>query len=187
MDIKGSGVIHPPCPSSIIENILMEIDQLNINNNHFEGLDINLYISNNVKRSSLETIREEHQPPPHRERGQHQHPPRSWHRDEHQQDQRELRQDTWHGWHFHPRQRQPSDSDLASQRPIGGRTRVGQLHPYRGNNISDHLRVHPRHLELQHHPGQDSKMEDIAPGSISTSSIWRHLGMLLRGHLRQPR
>ena len=27
----------------------MEIDQLNINNNHFEGLDINLHISNNVK------------------------------------------------------------------------------------------------------------------------------------------
>ena len=49
MDIKGSGVIHPLCLSSIIENILMEIDQLNINNNHFEELDINLHISNNVK------------------------------------------------------------------------------------------------------------------------------------------
>ena len=71
------------------------------------------------QRSSLETIREEHQPPPHRERGQHQHSHRSWHRGEHQQDQRWQHQDTWHGWHFHPRQHQSSESDLASQRPIG--------------------------------------------------------------------
>ena len=42
-----------------------------------------------------------------------------WQRDERQQDQRWQHQDSWHGWHFHPRQHQYSESDLASQRPIG--------------------------------------------------------------------
>ena len=49
MDIKGFGVIHPRCPSSIIENILMETDQFNINNNHIEEIDIRLRISNLIK------------------------------------------------------------------------------------------------------------------------------------------
>ena len=70
------------------------------------------------QRPTLETIREEHQPIPHRERGQRQHSDRSWHHREHQQDQRWQNQDTWHGWYYRPRQ-QPSEPDLASQRPIG--------------------------------------------------------------------
>ena len=80
------------------------------------------------QRSSLETIREEHQPQPHRERGQHQHPPRSWHRDEHQQDQKGHQQDTWHGWHFHPRQHQAIGFRPSISTSHRSRTRVGQLH-----------------------------------------------------------
>ena len=68
----------------------------------------------------METIREEHQPQHHRERGQRQPSNRSWHHHhDHQQDHRWQHQDTWHGWYYHPRQPQPSESDLASQRPIG--------------------------------------------------------------------
>ena len=46
MDIKGFGVIHPQCPSSIVEIILMEIDKLYIANNHFEKIDISIFINN---------------------------------------------------------------------------------------------------------------------------------------------
>ena len=67
----------------------------------------------------METIREEHQPLHHRERGQRQQSDRSRHHRDHQQDQRWQHQDTWHGWYYHPRQPQPSEPDLASQRPIG--------------------------------------------------------------------
>ena len=49
MDIKGSGVIHPRLPSSIVENILMEIDQLNIDSKHFEKIDIRVHISKPIK------------------------------------------------------------------------------------------------------------------------------------------
>ena len=46
MDIKGSGVIHPQYPSNIVEIILMEKDQFNIDNSHFEKIDISLFNSN---------------------------------------------------------------------------------------------------------------------------------------------
>ena len=186
MDIKGSGVIHPPCPSSIIENILMEIDQLNINNNHFEELDINLHISNNVKghrwRPSEKNIN-------------------------HHLIEREdsINIHLVHGIVMNINKiredinKIPGMDGISILDSISHRTQTWHLNDpseqdengtatsYRGNNISDHLRVHPRHLELQHHLGQDSKMEDIVPGSISISFIWRHPGMLLLGHLQQPK
>ena len=49
MGIKGSGVIHPRYPSSIVENILMETDQFNIDNNYLEKIDIRVHISKPIK------------------------------------------------------------------------------------------------------------------------------------------
>ena len=138
------------------------------------------------QRPSLETIREEHQPLPHRERGQQQHSHRSWHRGEHQQDQRWQHQDTWHGWYYHPRQPQSSDSDLASQRPIGA-----------GREWDSYI------LQRQQH---QLSLERESSSSRTSASTWAsqqdgghrtrihlnvfHLeasGMLRLGHLRQPR
>ena len=111
---------HPPrLPSSIVENILMEIDQLNIDSKHFEKIDIIVHISKLIKdhhwRSSERNIN--HYLTEREDSNNNLH--RSWHHGDHQQEQRWQHQDTWHGWHYHPRQPQSSDSDLASQRPIG--------------------------------------------------------------------
>ena len=70
---------------------------------------------------SLETIREEQVPSHHREREQRHQPEHSRHHRAHQQEgrQQQHQSQTWHGWHYHPRQLQQPELDIASQRPIG--------------------------------------------------------------------
>ena len=128
MDIKGSGVIHPRCPSNIVEIIHMEIEQINIDNNNLEEIVISFPLSNPYQRPTLETIREEQAPHIIEKESSNISQIRSWHHQDHQQERRWQHQQTWHGWHYHPRQLTTARSRLSISTSHRSRTRMGQLH-----------------------------------------------------------
>ena len=96
-------------------------------------------------------------------------------------------QDGYQGFWGHP---PPMPSQHRRDHPYGDRVDQHRQQQAatscRDSETSHHLRGHRLPI-LQHQLGQDSKMEDIEPEYILTSSTWRHLGMSQLGHLQPPR